>query len=356
MPALLLPAALAFAVSLAAVPITILVARRVGAVDHPGGRRLHLRVTPRLGGVAILGAFFVAFAVFLPDIAPHFKHKQLAGFSLAALILLVTGVWDDVRGVSPRTQLLSHIACGVVLVGVGMGIDEVTNPLGGKLSLDWTTFTIPFQGISYHLNLPADLITVAWVVLVINSMNWIDGLDGLAGGVSLISALTIALLSLSAVVSQSHIALLAAMVAGAAAGFLVFNWHPAKIFMGTVGSTFLGFTLATLAIISGGKVATALLVLGFPILDAIAVILKRLKSGRAAAGADNRHLHHLLLARGFSVRQAALSIYLLCAAFGGLALLTQTTRQKAVAFAALVVLLGIVLAWLARHDQQPDGR
>lgn len=349
---LLAPALLAAVVAVGLSPLLVTVARRYGIVDRPGGRRIHLGVTPRLGGVAVLLGFFVSFLVFLPEIAPNFKPKQLLGFSLAALLLLVVGVIDDKRGLSPWLQLGSQIMAGLLLVVVGMGIEEITNPLGGKLVLDQLKFAVPIGGVDYFLSLPADLLTVAWVVLVINAVNFLDGLDGLATGVGAITAVTLALLSLSAAVDQPFVAMLALMLAGALAGFLVFNWHPAKIFLGTVGSSFLGFAIATLAIISGGKVATAILVLGFPILDALVLVTRRSLVGGAPWKADARHLHHQLLAAGFSVRQAVGVIYVLSATFGALALLAGTTGQKALAFSLLIVLMGAVLGGLAYLERK----
>jgi len=348
----LLPALLAAVVTAGLSPLLVAVARRYGIVDAPGGRRVHLRPTPRLGGVAVVAGFFVAFLVLLPEIAPNFKPKQLVGFSLAALVLLIVGVIDDKRGLPAWIQLGSQVAAGLLLVAVGMGIEEVTNPLGGKLALDQLKFAVPIGGVDHFLNLPADLLTVAWVVLVINAVNFLDGLDGLAGGVGAITAATLALLSLSAAVNQPFVAALALMLAGALAGFLVFNWHPAKIFLGTVGSTFVGFTIATLAIISGGKVATAILVLGFPILDALVIVTRRSLVGGAPWQPDARHLHHQLLAAGFSVRQAVGVIYVLSATFGGLALLAGTTGQKALAFSLLIVLMGVVLGGLAYLERK----
>ncbi len=345
---LLGPALLSAALALAVTPLVARLARRLGAVDRPGGRRIHRQVTPRLGGAAVMIAFFVTLLAFLPDLAPHFKEKQLAGFALAAVVIFIFGVIDDRRGVPASVQLAVQVFCGLVLVAVGMGVDEVTNPIsGGLVQLDWLTFTQTINGIDYQLNLPADLLTVAWVVLVMNAVNWLDAADGISSGVGIIGALTIALLALSPVVNQPHVAVLATILAGSLAGFLVYNWHPARIFQG-FGPMFIGFTLATLAIISGGKVATALLVLGLPILDALAVIMKRLLQGGRSWAADTSHLPHLLLARGFSQRQTALIIYALSAAFGALALFTQTTGQKLLAFVVLVGLMSAVLVWLAR--------
>lgn len=345
----LLPAALLAGIAVAALtPLAGWLARRLGAVDRPGGRRIHKKITPRMGGVAVIAGFFAVFWLLLPELEPHFKSKQLLGFALASLLLLIAGVIDDKRGLPPWVQLSTHIAAGLALVGVGMGIEEVTNPFGGKLVLDQLQFAVPLGGVDYHLTLPADLLTVAWVVLVINSINWLDGLDGLASGVGAISAFVIALLSLSLAVNQPHVALLAMILVGSLVGFLAYNFHPAKIFLGTAGSTFIGFTIATLAVISGGKIATAILVLGFPILDAMSIILRRRLTNKPVWQADTTHLHHLLLARGFSVRDTVLTIYALTAAFGGLALLAGTTQGKATAFIVLVVLVVGFLVWLSR--------
>jgi UDP-GlcNAc:undecaprenyl-phosphate GlcNAc-1-phosphate transferase len=271
---LLVPAVVSLAAALILTPIVASVSRRFGIVDLPGGRRIHARVTPRLGGVAVMAAFFLGLWAAWPQVAPNFRPGQLAGFAFAAAILLIVGVIDDKRGVPPVWQLCSHIAAALVLVVVGMGITEISSPFGGKIPLEHWEILIPGFG-DRGFQVPADLLTVAWVVLVINAINWLDGVDGLASGVGAISAVTIALLSVSAVVGQPHVAVLALLLAGSLVGFLVYNFNPARIFLGTAGSTFIGFTLATLAIISGGKIATAVLVLGFPILDSLTVINTR---------------------------------------------------------------------------------
>lgn len=339
---------LAATVTVLATPIVIVLAKRLGIVDQPGGRRIHRKVTPRLGGLAVLAGFFVTLWVYLPSVSPNFRPGQLTAFGLAALFLLVVGFVDDKWGVPPVLQLGSHVVVALVLVAVGMGIEQVSNPFGGTIDLHQWQIAVPGFEDGRYLQLPADLLTVAWVVLVINAFNWLDGLDGLSTGVGLISAATIAVLSLSAAVDQPHVALLALILAGSLAGFLPYNFNPAKIFLGTVGSTFIGFTLATLAIISGGKVATALLVLGFPIIDALSIVVRRTASGVPPWRADTRHLHHLLLQRGYSVRKTVLSLYGVSALFGGLALLAGTTGNKALAFILLAVLMTTILVWLGR--------
>lgn len=341
-----LPALLTFLIAVVVTPPVARFATSLGIVDRPGGRRIHKKITPRLGGLAVVIAFFAVFAFFVPDLEPHFKSNQLLVFALASALLVGVGFLDDRRGVPAGWQLASHVTVALALVAVGMGIEEVTNPFGGKLALD--QWQLPVPGLSGHdVQLPADLLTVAWVVLVINAVNWLDGLDGLASGVGLISAATIALLSVSAVVNQPHVATLALLLVGSLAGFLLYNFHPARIFLGTIGSTFVGFTIATLAIISGGKIATALLVLGFPILDTLAVLVRRAALGVPLWKPDAKHLHHLLLARGLSVRRTVVTLYALSAAFGGLALLVGTTGYKLLAFLLLAAMMGGILSWLA---------
>lgn len=344
---LLVPVLLALLVTAVVTPLVMVVAKTFGIVDRPGGRRIHQGIIPRLGGLAVVVGFFLVFWAYLPDIAPHFKAKQLLGFSLASLLLVIVGIVDDKRGLSPIWQLASQVAAGVSLVLVGMGIpEEVTNPFGGKLALDQLQLAVPIGGVDHFLTLPADLLTVAWVVLIINVLNFFDGMDGLATGVGAISGTVLALLSLSAVVNQPHVALLSMILVGALVGFLPYNFHQAKIFLGTVGSYFIGFAIATLAIISGGKIATAVLVLGLPILDALSLVIRRSLTTGVPWRGDTQHLHYQLVAVGFSVRRTVLTIYVLSAVFGGLALLAGTTEQKALAFVSIAVVMAIVLAWV----------
>jgi UDP-N-acetylmuramyl pentapeptide phosphotransferase/UDP-N-acetylglucosamine-1-phosphate transferase len=177
----------------------------------------------------------------------------------------------------------------------------------------------------------------------VNTINFLDGLDGLAGGVSGIAFFVLFFLSLTPTVLQPETAFLCIILAGCALGFLPYNFHPAKIFMGDSGSYFLGFMLAVLAIIAGGKIATALLVLGFPILDAFWVILRRILSFHSPFIADKKHLHHRLLEVGLSQRQAVGLIYFLSLCFGAVALFLQTGKQKSIA----LLVLGMVMFFLA---------
>ena len=217
--------------------------------------------------------------------------------------------------------------CGFIIVGFGIKIWWVHNPLGGlNIILDnWTYFLVPI-----------------WVVLIMNVLNWFDGVDGLTPSVSLVTLVILFFLSISPAVNQPSTALLCAILAGSVLGFLPFNWNPAKIFLGDTGSGFLGLMIATFAIISGAKLATAFLVLGIPILDALVVIFSRLKNKKSIFSADKTHLHHRFLGAGFSVRQTVVVISLISLAFGIVALKSETLG-KVNAILWLVAIMAIIL-------------
>ena len=214
------------------------------------------------------------------------------------------------------------------MVGFGIKIHWFANPLGGlNIELgNWTYLFVPL-----------------WIVLIINVVNWLDGIDGLAVGVSSIASLVLGFLSLTPFVSQTSTALMAFLLAGASLGFLIFNFNPAKIFLGDSGSMFLGFMLAIFAIISGGKLATAGLVLGLPILDAFWVIIRRLYHHQAPWRADRLHLHHRFLDAGFSQRQTVFIMYAISATFGVIALATRTSGKVRASLALLLLMIAIGL-------------
>ncbi len=320
--------------------------------DWPAPRKVHGRPTPRLGGLAFFASFFILILVFLiwrPELIRFsdwfwfsgFVDKRLFGVLLGAVILVVVGVIDDIKGLSPLTKLAWQIIAALIVIASGIEIEYIRNPLGGVL-VHLDQWQIPFQlwGQTYHFVVLSDLFIIFWIVLMINVLNFLDGLDGLAAGVSFIAFLTLFSLSLAPDVSQIHTAILCIILAGAVAGFLPQNFYPAKIFMGDSGSMFLGYMIAVLAVVSGGKVATSLLVLGFPILDGLWVIGRRLLAKRSPFLADKKHLHHRFLAVGLNQRQAVLAIWLLVAVFGVVALLSGT-REK---FIALMCLLGLMMA------------
>jgi len=327
---------LAGLVALLLTPLVRRTVRRHGIVDRPNARRINTRPIPRAGGIAIAAAFLgvaVPF-VFLNGIA-HWvptplnietgDFMALFGGGLAAALI---GVLDDLYDLRARWQLLGQILLALLAVALGIGISVVRNP--------FTDGIIPF--------IPAFSVgfTVFWIVGMINSINWIDGLDGLSTGVALIASITLGLISLTTQVSQPLIGVLCFALAGALAGFLRWNFHPARIFTGTTGVQFVGYTLAVLAILGSAKVAVALLVLGVPIIDTFWIIVGRLWQRRSPFTPDRSHIHHRLLDLGLSHRVTVLVIYAICALLGIVALLVQEVAQ-AYAFISIFIVSGLAL-------------
>lgn len=316
------------------------IAPRIGAVDIPNERKIHKKPIARLGGVAIFIALFVSVFTVLP------LNKHIIGVFVGALILLIFGVLDDIFSISPWIKLFGQIMAASVIVIFGIGINFITNPFGGYFMLDTIKFPLEIFGNIYHIVLLADLFTIFWIVLVINSVNFLDGVDGLASGVSGIAAFVLFLLSLSSYVNQPDTAIFSLILAGAALGFLPLNFFPAKIFMGDSGSMFLGFILAVLAIISGGKVATTLLILGLPIIDLLWAVIRRLASGKSPFRPDKKHFHHELLNIGLSQRQTVLIIYAITLSFGIFSLYVRSAG-KLVGLTALIVLIIFTISFIS---------
>ena len=323
---LLLPAVASFIVAVFATPLVLKWASANKLFGPMGNRHIHATPTVRLGGLAIFASIALAAIVFL-GVSP-----AMAGFYLGLMILVFVGALDDIYDLPPITKLVAQILAAATLIFFGNTITAITNPFGGIFQLS------PALDIAT---------TVIWVVLIINSINFLDGMDGLASGVSAIAAATIALVSLFAIVNQPQTAQLAMIVFGAAAGFLLYNWHPAKLFMGDSGSHTLGFALAAISILSGSKLATAALVLGLPIIDLLWAAMRRIRAGKSPWTADRNHLHHHLMDRGLSQRQIVGLLYLFAFLLGAIALAVNTW-WKIAAFAGAIV-LAVLLISLSRR-------
>lgn len=220
-------------------------------------------------------------------------NPELLGFMLASVILLLVGIRDDISELFWKTQLFFQIAVAILVFILGVRIEYVTNPLGGgviDLDLSGTVF----------LSL---LLVIFWIVFVINAINWIDGIDGLSAGISLISIGTIFFLSFKPEVNQPPVAIISSIIFGAILAFLIFNFNPARILAGTSGAMFMGLSLAILAIYSGTKIATAILVLAIPITDFVWVIGERVRNKKLIFKPDKNHLHHKLLEIGWSQKK-----------------------------------------------------
>jgi UDP-GlcNAc:undecaprenyl-phosphate/decaprenyl-phosphate GlcNAc-1-phosphate transferase len=339
---------LAFALAAAATPLVGMLARRLGMLDMPGGRRLHPRPIPRPGGLAIAVAFGAAIFLFwlVDRIAGHpflipeeVRSPRFTLTAIAAVLGMGIGLVDDLFELRARWQFLGLIIVAGVIVFAGIHIDFVNDPFSDQL---------------IELVFPvAVAFTMFWIVGMNVALNFIDGLDGLAAGVAAIAAVTLGGLALLPQVGEPFVAWMAFTLAGAIAGFLLFNFHPARLFLGTTGVAFVGTMLAVLSVFGTAKVAAALLVLGVPIIDTFYVLIRRMLTGQPPFAPDRGHFHHRLLDVGLTHQQAVLLIYALTALLGTLAFLTSGRTQMAT-FIGLVVLLGIAVVALAQRSSKAE--
>jgi UDP-GlcNAc:undecaprenyl-phosphate GlcNAc-1-phosphate transferase len=296
----------AFAIVMLLTPAVGGMARRLGAVDEPDGRRLNVIPIPRLGGLALF------LGIFVPGLAFLHLGRETRGLLIGAAIATIVGAIDDTRGLVWWQKLGGQLAAAAVPVSVGVYIDR---------------FTFPILGIDTLPKAAGIPLSLLWIVAVMNMVNFTDGLDGLAAGVGGIAAFTFSVIALS--LGKPDPAILSAIVFGATLGFLRHNFYPARIFMGDSGALLLGFVLATVSIQGLLKTASVfalffpLLVLAVPILDTSFVFAKRLKYGRPLYEADRTHLHHRFVAIGFSQRRAAVTMYAWFATLAGAALATR---------------------------------
>ncbi|MBU0905142.1 MAG: undecaprenyl/decaprenyl-phosphate alpha-N-acetylglucosaminyl 1-phosphate transferase, partial [Firmicutes bacterium] len=300
-------------------PLVKMLAIRIGAVDTPNYRKVHARIMPRLGGLAIFGAFLIGYFILRPE------DPTAPFIILGALMIIITGVLDDMFEITAKAKLLGQlIAAGIVIYG-GLDIEFIKLPFGGVLDFG-------------YLNIP---LTIIWIVGITNAINLIDGLDGLAAGVSTIALITIAGMAL--MMGNAFVFAMASILAVSALGFLFYNFHPAKIFMGDTGALFLGFMIAVLALMGFKNITVISLVipiimLGVPISDTFFAIVRRYRMKQPLSAADKSHLHHCLLNVGFTHRQTVLIIYALAAMFGLAALIfSQATVWGAILLIAVML-------------------
>jgi len=286
-------------------------ARLLGVVDRPEGRRLNRSTVPRLGGLALF------FGIFVPALAFLDLSGETRGLLLGAAVATIVGAIDDFRGLRWWEKLGGQIAAAAIPVGFGIWVHRFTFPVLGIHELpEWVGMPL----------------SVLWIVAIMNMVNFLDGMDGLAAGVSAISAFTFTLIALSLPRPEIQAALLSAVVLGASLGFLRHNVYPARIFMGDSGALLLGFVLATIPLQGLLKTASIvtlffpLLVLAVPIIDTSFVVAKRLKYRQPVYAADRQHLHHRFVNIGFSQRRAATYIWLWCGTLSATALALRFIR------------------------------
>lgn len=352
------PLVISFVLTCLITPLTIILAKRYGLVDDPQKRphpaHIHQRVIPRAGGLAIYLGLILSISIFLPI------EKYLVGIILGITILLIVGLADDkMIKFNPYLRLALIFFAAAAAVGAGIGISFINNPLihlpnlpdnltGPLIRLDQLVIPVEFYG-SHKLILFADLLAFFWITTITQVINWSKGVDGQMPGITLVTAVTLGLLSLKFYwlgdPQQLQIAKLAFIVAGTSFGFLIFNWHPAKIFPGFSGSTILAYMLAVLAILSGAKLATALLVLAVPTVDFVYTFWRRVLSGKSPVWGDRGHLHHRLLDLGWSHQQISLFYMLGSAILGAIAVLVDT-QSKVFAVAAVATIFAGFILWL----------
>jgi UDP-GlcNAc:undecaprenyl-phosphate/decaprenyl-phosphate GlcNAc-1-phosphate transferase len=362
----ILPFLVALLVSYLLIPVVKNLAIRMKIVDLPQKRKVHKKPIPRLGGVGIYLAFLLVSLAFLYFNKHYFTFGPISdldprgpfiGMLVGGFVLVIGGVLDDVFDLSPFRKFAFQALAALVAIGFGVGIDFIRSPFGGVIRLDELVFQVDFFSYQLEFVLWADLLAFFWLVAVINVVNWLDGLDGLAAGVSAIAALFIFIISILAGVEQPLTALVAIILAGSILGFLPYNFNPASIFMGDSGSQFLGYMLGILAIICGGKLATAGLVLGFPILDGLWVVSRRLSEGHSPFKADKKHLHHRLLAIGLTQKQVVILLYLLSIVFGLIAVFAGSYDKfwAGVILVFLMVLAGFFLVVKERQKLEENS-
>lgn len=326
------------------------IAKKLGLMDdpklhkHPG--IIHSKPIPRGGGIPLyFGALFSSL-LFIP-----FNNTTIAVF-FAAFLALAIGVIDDKlnaqsKDVSPYLRFLVNILTAIIVVGSGVSISYITNPFGaGVLQLDAIKLALPFLPFSIVLS---DAITVLWLIWVMNMLNWSKGVDGQMPGIVAISAIVIGILSLKLdPIGQGSFvdAQLSFIIAGAAIGFLFFNFYPAKIFPG-YGATALYLLLGVASILTSAKLATAILVMGVPMVDMLFIIIRRILNKKSPFQGDKKHLHHILLKLGYNQRQVAL-YYWCFSAILGLLSLTLESKSKVFAIIMVIAVTGGTLLFLHR--------
>jgi UDP-GlcNAc:undecaprenyl-phosphate GlcNAc-1-phosphate transferase len=317
--------------SLLATPLIMRLAIKLQIIDRPGERKIHQKEIPLLGGLGIFFSFSLTLVIlwfFGELVDPKVSLNLILIIWLAGLLVIFGGAMDDKFNLPAWKQILFPIIASLAVVFFGLSVQFVTNPIGGVI-------VVPaiFSG----------LIAFVWIMAMSYTTKLLDGLDGLVSGITVIASLLIFIVSLFWDTAFSVTSLLSLALAGSYLGFLVFNWHPAKIFLGEGGSVFAGFMLGILSILSGSKIATALLIMGIPMLDVALVVMQRLLRGKSAIKGDNYHLHFRLLQAGLSQRKAVVLLWSLSLIFGSLSLFLHT-KGKIVAFCLLALVMAI-LAW-----------
>ena len=324
--------------SLVLTPVVRRICERFRLVDEPNdGRRVHVRAIPRLGGIAIFISVVLALVglPFLNNLLTQTIRPDSSRIVIAlipATLVLLLGIYDDVRGAKAAVKLIGLALAGALLYALGGRIVALSIPMFGDVTLQ--------PVVSF-------LVTVFWVVAISNAFNLIDGVDGLAAGAALFASLVIFIVSL--LFGHPIVTVVSLALTGALVGFLRYNFNPASIFLGDSGALFIGFTLAALSVTGSQKTSTAVAVavpvmaFGLPVVDTSITMMRRFISGKPMFRGDREHIHHMLLARGWSQRQVALTLYAVCALFGLLALFFVSNVRHTTGLILFVISAALVM-------------
>lgn len=345
---------IASVLALGLTPLVKKLAVKFSVLDIPKSeRKIHKLPTPLLGGLAVFASFALTLLFYTWFGHVNFSVVPVKFFTaiiMGGLVIMVGGALDDKYNLPPRLLWLFPALASLIIIlsGIGVGIKQLSNPFGSTISLDFAVFGIPFSAIFMWL----------WMMGMIFTTKFLDGLDGLCSGITFIAGATLFTLSLMPKINQPITATLAIILCGSLFGYLFFAFNPASIFLGEAGSEFCGFALGVLSIILGGKIATALLVMGIPILDVAWVIVRRLWYRTSPFVGDRKHLHFRLLDLGFSQKQTVIILYAISAAFGFTAVFLQSLGKLIALIILICVMLGlaitVVMLYKRRHPHIPD--
>ncbi len=347
---LIFPFLLAFAATTILTPISLIFLKKFGIYDDPVKHKhpgiIHKKPIPRGGGIPFFLGIFIAAVFFVP-----FTKITIALF-VAGFLALAIGTVDDKLDVSPYLRFFVNILTAAIVVGSGVGIPFTTSPFGGIFEFGKLQLTFSLFG-PHTVILLSDILALIWIVWVMNMLNWSKGVDGQMPGIVAISAAVIGFLSLRFPLTEPNTLIsstIAFAITGSALGFLIYNFYPAKIFPG-YGTTAVYLLLSTVSILSGAKLATAILVMGVPMIDGIFTICRRVLTGHSPMWHDRKHLHHILLRLGLSQRYIALFYWMISAILGSLSLYLDSQGKLFALIMLAVVVFGALLFLHLAVDQ-----
>jgi UDP-GlcNAc:undecaprenyl-phosphate/decaprenyl-phosphate GlcNAc-1-phosphate transferase len=314
-----------FISSILLTPLVKKLAFKIGATDRPNHRKVHQKIMPRLGGLAIYLSFIIGMLVIRPG------GQYATPIIIGSIIIVVTGILDDIMELSAKVKFIAQIAAaGLVVIWGGVHVQFINLPFGGQVEFG-------------YLSIP---LTIIWIVGITNAINLIDGLDGLAAGVSSIALITIS--GMAIIMGDGYVTAVASIVLASTLGFLLYNFHPAKIFMGDTGALFLGYMISVLSLLGFKNVTlisfiVPIIILGVPISDTFFAIIRRIVNKKPLSAPDKSHLHHCLLRAGFTHRQTVLMIYAMAAFFGLSAIIFSQAKLLGGFFYIVILLIMIEL-------------